>query len=374
MQREEITFKGVNLTPYADNSPDGQLTVSDGLELYNGSLRPSILSGTRSQWNGSDGSAWLLMHIHATPSYSHYIFYNSAASSVCWAKVQTGTINGTPIAISGLGKVTSISSVGNTLAVFTDKGLEYVLYDNGTYRHIGKQPPELNISFGLSGYWLDVLSSESKKKFVFDEFSQNNVTDLRKQLTFEMKDDQRITIANKAFTAINKAMEQCSAMGRFCQPFFVRAAYRRFDGTYTMLTPPVLMIPDSTGPKAVLDVKYHFAEGKSFIDYVEGYIHGRALAAALVAKIMGDTGSISNWTDIIAGVDIFVTAPVDTNPKEGESAGLYGKSPVDLPFVEWGGWYKPPVSYGIYKKAYDGAAYHQRNRRNTDNFFPLFFL
>lgn len=353
MQREEITFKGVNLTPYADNSPDGQLTVSDGLELYNGSLRPSILSGTRSQWDGSDGSAWLLMHIHATPSYSHYIFYNSTTSSVCWAEVQTGSISGTPISINGLGKVTSIASVGNTLTVFTDKGIEYVLYDNGTYRHIGKQPPELNISFGLSGYWLDVLSSESKEKFTIDQFSQDNVTDYSMQLTFESENDQRITIANKAYTAIAKAIEKCHESGRFCQPFFVRAAYRRFDGTYTMLTPPVLMIPDSTGPKAVLDVKYHYAEGESFIDYVEGYIHGRALAAALVAKIMGDTSSISNWEDIIAGVDIFVTTPVDTTPKEGESAGLYGKSLYDDPLKEWLGWYKPPVSYGIYKKAYD---------------------
>lgn len=362
MQREEITFKGVNLTPYADHSPDGQLTVSDGLELYNGSLRPSILSGTRSQWNGSDGSAWLLMHIHATPSYSHYIFYNSSTSTVCWAKVQTGTINGTPIAISGLGKVTSIASVGNTLTVFTDKGLEYVLYDNGTYRHIGKQPPELNISFGLSGYWLDVLSSESKEKFVFDEFSQNNVTDLRKQLTFEMKDDQRKTIANKAFAAINKTMEQCSTMGRFCQPFFVRAAYRRFDGTYTMLTPPVLMIPDSTGPKAVLkEGEYRVIQGKNTAEFVEGYLYGRALAAALTAKIMGDINSINSWTDIIAGVDIFVTPPADVFPKDGEAAGLYGPSIYDDPLKEWLGWYKPPVSYGVYSEAYDATSLYGRH-------------
>ena len=47
MIETEITFQGLNFTPYGDISPDGQLESCVGMEMHNGSLRPSVLDGTR---------------------------------------------------------------------------------------------------------------------------------------------------------------------------------------------------------------------------------------------------------------------------------------------------------------------------------------
>lgn len=356
MQRTEITFKGVNLTPYADNSPDGQLALSEGLELYNGSLRPSVLNGTRSRWAEDGGNSWLLLHIHTTPSYSNYIFYDKNSDSLCWADVEQETIQANPIEVPGLEKVSSVSSVGNTLVLFTSTGITYSLFENGHYKHIGMRPPEINLSFGLAGYWLDVKYSETQEQFYFDDFTSSYVSLPRKQLTFDTDSGQRKTIADKAFAAIGKAVEECNASGKFCQPFFVRAAYRRFDGSYTMLTPPVLMIPDSTGPKAIMKDNWYRLEANGGESYVKGYIYGRALAATLVASIMGDVEVMKNWTDIISGVDIFVTLPINVYSDNGEAAGLYGESVYEDSLNQWLGLYTPPQSYGIYKET-DGEAY-----------------
>lgn len=350
MQRDIITFKGVTLTPYDDNSPDGQLTASHGVELYNGSLRPSALSGTRSKWAAADGASFKLMHIHATPSYSHYIFLNKEDGQVYWVTMTEFLAANLRIDIPDLGTVTSINSVGNTLTIFTDKGIVYALYDNGIYRHIGMQPPELDACFGLIGEWVDTLYSDEQEEFQFDWFTQQNIKEESYQLNFEQENGQRATIADKAYAAIGKAVEKCVESGHFCQPFFVRAAYRRFDGTYTKLSPPVLMIPDSTGPKAVLKNFTYVKEKYGKIQAVKGYISGRTLAATLTLRAMGDTDSLASWTDIIAGVDIFATPAIDLAADSGEAIGLYGHPYyyTEDPDKKWDAYIEPPYSYGVF--------------------------
>ena len=351
MQREIINFKGVTLTPYDDNSPDGQLAFSDGVELYNGSLRPSALSGTRSKWAAADGASYKLMHIHTTPSYSHYIFLNQEDGCVYWAAMAEYLAANLKIDIPGLETVTSVNSVGNTLAIFTDKGIVYALYDNGIYKHIGMQPPELDASFGLDGEWVDTSYSEEPVEMIFDQFTHINIKDETHQLNFEKENGQRDTIASKAFGAIAKAIQKCTETGRFCQPFFVRAAYRRFDGSYTKLSPPVLMIPDSTGPKAVLKNFTYKRDGNNKVQSVNGYIFGRTLSANLVLRALGDTGSLLDWADIISGVDIFATPAVDLSDTEGEAVGLYGHTYTfgDKPDLEWSSYIEAPYSYGYFR-------------------------
>lgn len=73
MTEKQISFSGLNLTPYSDISPDGQLSASVGLEIHDGSIRPSVLAGEKYILPQSHNSAKLL-YIHSATSYSHFIF------------------------------------------------------------------------------------------------------------------------------------------------------------------------------------------------------------------------------------------------------------------------------------------------------------
>lgn len=348
-QKEQITFKGINLTPYADSSPDGQMAACAGLELYNGALRPISLNGTESRWSSADGNKYKLLHIHATTTYSHFIFVHTDTGVVYWTTEGASPVN--PILASvdapAFTQVQGATSVGNTLVLFTAEGIQYMLFKNSEYHYIGSKPPEINISFGLTGQWMDTLYSEEEDGFGTDDFTRENVKDVKTQITFDAFDDQRVTLANKVQAAMNMAIERCTEAKRFCQPFFVRAAYRRFDGSYTQLTPPVLMIPDSTGPKAVAkNVVYVVTDGA--LVGVKMHIYGRVFAAMLTGRLMERPSVLQEWEDIIQGVDIFATPMIDMRQEQKEMFGLYGNSIYDDSLQQWLGYFKPPQSYGVY--------------------------
>ena len=351
-QKEQITFKGINLTPYADSSPDGQMAACAGLELYNGALRPISLNGTESRWSSADGNKYKLLHIHATTTYSHFIFVHTDTGVVYWATEGASPVN--PILASvdapAFTQVQGATSVGNTLVLFTAEGIQYMLFKNSEYHYIGSKPPEISLSFGLSGQWLDTMYSESPEEFVADDYTKEYITDPAKQINFTTKEDHRKEIAEKVYSAMNKAVEQCYAMGRFCNPFFVRAAYRRYDGSYTQLTPPVLMIPDSTGPKAVAkDVTYVYdVDGDGTLEGFRARMYGRVFAGVLNARLLQAPVLLQEWEDIIEGVDIFVTPMFNMQEEQSETVGVYGESIYDEQLQHWLGYIKPPQSFGVY--------------------------
>lgn len=118
MTEKQISFSGLNLTPYSDISPDGQLSASVGLEIHDGSIRPSVLAGEKYILPQSHNSAKLL-YIHSATSYSHFIFQDGL--SLYWADVNNkGELSLTLLDESIPAR--SLLSVGNTLVAFAETG------------------------------------------------------------------------------------------------------------------------------------------------------------------------------------------------------------------------------------------------------------
>lgn len=327
MQETNINFTGLALTPYSDISPDGQLSVCSGLEFHGGALRPSMLDGTRYTLP-EDGRNYLMVHIHTTSSYSHFIL--SAGSDLYWADVKEGDLN-----VSRIGSFngfSSANSVGNTLVILTSEGIHYSLWKDGNYNYIGQNPPEIGMSFGLSTSVYERPADAGSVVIVPDLDYMNDNT----QILISNKDDQRKYITDVVWSAINRVIEGCSENNRFCMPFFVRAAYRRFDGSYTMLTAPILMIPDSTGPKA------YFSFEKAESRKLTGKVYARAWSSLLVARLSSSFAvDIESWGDIISSLDIFVSPQVMRADSSEELYVLYGRKENDLT------WHRPPSSYSI---------------------------
>lgn len=329
MQETNITFSGLALTPYSDISPDGQLSACIGLESHGGALRPSLLEGKRYTPPAEDGTSYILIHVHTTSSYSHFIFRRD--DTLYWSEVAEGQY--TPQPLGTYTGLSSVNTVGNTLVVLTSSGLHYLLWKEGEYKYIGQQPPEIGLSFGLSISTYERESDEGNIEILPSYFDFG----MSGPVSFSSEDGQILFLKNVVFGAMNKVIEGCLQNGMFCMPFFVRAAYRRFDGSYTMLTSPVLMIPDSTGPKVYFTLEEYEQER------LHGKVTGRAWASVLIASLSGSFGAdMQAWSDVISSVDIFISPQVMRADTSGQVYGMYGIVPGNSLVSR-----EPPVSYGI---------------------------
>lgn len=342
MQETNITFKGLALTPYSDVSPDGQLSACVGLEFHGGSLRPSVLGGTEYTLP-KDANTYRMVHIHTTSAYSHFIL--SSGSTLYWADVKQGAL--TTAEVGSFPGFTSVNSVGNTLVVLSSSGIHYCLWKDGGYSYIGQNPPEIDMSFGLQTTMYDNVSDQGTITIVPEGSYSANPSS---QIVIDDSDNQRQYITDTVWAAINKVMDRCAENNRFCMPFFVRAAYRRYDGSYTRLTAPVLMIPDSVGPKAL------FTFSSIQKDKVSGKVYGRAWASQLVASIASSFASaMESWADIISSVDIFVSPQVMRADTAETISLLYGTTDGES------GFRYPPSSYGIASFSSSGTDFVKKN-------------
>lgn len=99
---------------------------------------------------------------------------------------------------------------------------------------------------------------------------------------------------------INKFINEKGALNnKFIYPFFVRYATRLYDGSYSYISSPILMTPNSGYAPCV---SYGNGEDKLRI---------YAWVAQLQQKVILPK-EVDSWKDLIVGVDIFVSAPIYT--------------------------------------------------------------
>ena len=252
-----------------------------------------------------------LVFVHRTTSFVHYLYITST-NALCYTDGAgaTSELEGT------YADLLSIQNVGNTLICLTERGMFYYLWDVAAddYKYIGTKPPFPVLAFGLKGEfvktdWVELDMPE--KNYVRDpsnplELSENN-----------------LEYANTALMGmVSKFIrEESTEKNRFLYPFFIRYAYRLYDGTTTMLSAPILMIPSSgITPFAVYKPKPVIA---SFVDAYFGY--DTCIAAVLCGidySIDGLDSSARNWTDIVKSIDIFISEPIYTFDYNGEITGL----------------------------------------------------
>ena len=121
------------------------------------------------------------------------------------------------------------------------------------------------------------------------------------------------SIQEGAFTAVlgdllMVAKEKIMSKGMFYQPFMVRYALRLFDGSYVYHSAPVPMIPSYVIPTSQISNKKN-VDGKIFEFQSLTYLRAFLLQYCIID--FNDV-EMAKWEDIIAGVDIFVSAPIYT--------------------------------------------------------------
>lgn len=149
---KDIKYSGYTTVPSDYECPDGQLTTSLNLVSEDHQLktlpRPKVIK--RLSPDETDGIP-IISFIHKTSSFTHYILYNRQTSRFLWmdhrddapALIKDVTVE--PDSFS------HINAVGNTLLIFSDTEIRYLLWKEGDYVNLGNHLPNIELSFGLIG-------------------------------------------------------------------------------------------------------------------------------------------------------------------------------------------------------------------------------
>lgn len=307
---KEIQYTGFSASPSDYECPDGSLAVSINLLPEDGALQPVLpptveISG--------DIDAGECVFIHKTSGYEHYITRNG--TSYTWfnkttpdKKENIGVING----------YINVNSVGNTLIFLTETGMQYYLWKGGSigYLYLGAKIPECPLSFGLQGELVRT-----------DEFTINFNSISEGDVFKEFSDDNKTKVTDQVLAKVNKFIaEESTNKGRFIYPFFIRYAYRLYDGSLTMHSAPILMIASSDLSPQVF---WNHIRGKG--SYKEAVMRVVAMVHKLDYAVIEQSyiNNLSNWKDIVRSVDVFCSKPIYTYDQNGKCERFAASSEID---------------------------------------------
>lgn len=253
-------------------------------------------------------SGHTLLYVHKYNGAPRYI--TESGGSLYWHKSVSELVS---LAVSS---PVAVTSVGNTLVVNTADGLNYLLWDGAQYKSIGTTVPEIPVTFSLYGGTNDT-SQYTEKYYRFPEDALDGIIIKRFSPNGEISgskvaeghsEDFKTTLIGMVSARLNELKE----MKRFSFPFWARYAIRLYDGTYTHISQPFLLMPtvranwdiftcgDDGEPRSMPGE----AGGWAAVNYKPYY-------AGLKYQI-GNHELLNDWQDIIAGVDVFVSEEVKT--------------------------------------------------------------
>lgn len=296
---KELKYNGYTASPSDYECHDGDLSVAINFVPEDGTVKPVFPPVIDTEATSSTGTC---VYIHKSSGHTRYIVRDG--NSFSWYEKETskkltsiGTVN----------EYIKVTSVGNTLIFLTENGLVYYLWKGGTtgYLLLGSKIPECPIAFGLQG---EVIRTD-EFSISFDSISEGSIWN-------EFSDNNKTRITDQVLAKVNKFIaEESTNKGKFIYPFFVRYAYRLYDGSLTMHSSPVLMIASSdlapqvfwthiTGKGSYTDAKLRVCAAVHTLDY----------AVILQSRL----DMLKKWGDIVRSVDIFISKPIYTYDQNGK--------------------------------------------------------
>ena len=358
--QQSIRYKGLSLTPDEMAVENGALSLCGNLELHDGALRPSIVTGTPlSQPLTINGVVAKILYVHETGNYRHLI---AIASSAIYWFLQDGSLGATtPIkSFDYEASVLSVNSIGNTLIIVATDGIHYALWVDGGYKNLPQKPPFVEITFSISDDYpenysnggVDAEGSANGFREAFQQttYSCNDVFDkVKMSLTdfmngdvecLTIKEDKQSDLTQSIYALVNRTNNLIARKGRFYANFFVRYCYRMFDGSMIMHSSPVFIpvqIPDSYMVLSANAFSFNATDGviNTYDDFTfqreDGKNNTSRVHITKVAFIYyprnvdlkytildAKRNELEKWKDVIKSVDIFITPPisnVDTSEK-----------------------------------------------------------
>ena len=305
---KEIKYSEITTVPPDNTCSDGDAALLLNLIPEDGALKPVMppkeVMALQAKMH--------ITYIHKTTSFRHYIIYDEANKKLVW------TSDGktfTDLYTLGDVPLHQVNAIGNTLMALTADGTHYFLWDNATqgYKHLGTHLPELPITFGLKG---EVVKTE---EFNVDLSEHEDVGENNK-VTFGESNTKKVT--NEVLAKVNKFIaEESVAKGRFIFPFFVRYAFRLYDGSLTMHSAPILMQCSTKVAPEVLLSRLRIEHGDR-LDNFDCFVTAALCKLDYQVSSRSALEELKNWKDIVKSVDIFISKPIYTYDQNGKCTGI----------------------------------------------------
>lgn len=312
MMNKDIEFVGISNAPSDYSAQDGVMSHLVNLIPEEGELK--AVGKGKCLWNVND--KYRLLFVHSVTSESeHYIFFKDNTLYYQMSPTARDGDSGFKEIgyVAGLPKIVS---VGNTLIAYSENEMRYFLWkedkDTGVfvYKNLGTHLPELNLSFGLQestyikGWSLDESNSLPQKLTFKTKWDEAQNLDWMKEENQRDLEQQLCVIANMIIANNTK-------YGQFIFPFFVRYAYRLYDGTtLTMHSAPILMTPSTFEPMYLIAPELDVGNSETKINI-------SCTPCRLLCNVLSDASALENFSDIIKSVDIFISAPIYTYKQSG---------------------------------------------------------
>ena len=393
---KEIPLKGLSSTRNDYECEDGELQVCHNAVNTGDGLRPIQQAETIEELP----AGWVgLVFVHHTSQGDIYIMVDGESNA--WWKKKGDEGNGTEITEPGTGLFAEgeyqITSVGNVLVVnfmgsdgsAGSNGLHYYRWKENLegYKYIGQAPPDIGLEFsavhysgtinasgGVSyddGFWIQTHNQNVTIKFRADmQFTQGSM------LSYEEAFEDYPEWLDHLLGRINETKAEMRRHGLFLEKFFVRTAYRLYDGTYIMQSAPVLIAPSMEDNPLIWPYKITATLKK---DASGNYYWELAVVAKLMVKafVLGvkatasteDKERLKDWEDVIDRICVFITPQMQSYteaPKHMvltrkekiptyEASGIYFEKVEDKTVIDGEG--IDTLTSGISRQAWEQGVY-----------------
>lgn len=298
---KEVEYNGYSASPSDYGCVDGDLAMSLNALNEEGALRP-VLQPKRVLYTSS-GS--VVKCVHETGIYTHYIIIED--NDIKYKKDNILTpIHAFPSNI----EIYQITPIGNTLVVLTSDGMYYFLWKENKYISLGNELPELNVSPYISTQIMNATNIKQNFKLDFEMDSdelgvkidfeeKGNLTDVdNPSKVANLSSTDKTSISEKVFPVVNTCSKALKEKGYFLEPFYIRFAYRMYDGSHVKHTAPVLLVPTTWG-KPIMAVNE--SNGEFYFNPI--------FSLSTLHYDINDV-NMEYWGDIITHIDVFVTEPL----------------------------------------------------------------
>lgn len=310
---KEIKYGGYTAVPSDYECPDGDLALS--LNLINESGHLVAVNPPKTILNLQSGEK--VIYIHNVTGQNNYILLRGNADQsfeLFWLEKKDGTTDtATAEHIVTMEGLLDVSSIGNTLIFALKTGLKYIIWKDSDYSILGTRPPFISIDFGMSF----VGNAVEHKEYDLPAMCAPAYPRPRK-----VTDSQLAELTQAIYGLLNPVVtDKIISRGYFYQPFFVRYAYRLYDGTYSWHSAPILMLPNVMPPWIGYadDGSAATASGDSTI---KATFTTRIPYFSLDYRILSDgLDELKMWTGLVVGIDIFVSAPIYTYDQSKDLTG-----------------------------------------------------
>lgn len=309
----QLTFnKGMGNALSDSLCPDDELRVEVDMVWRGGEHHP--VQEPSAMFSGAVTPA--IVYVHRTSAFVHYVALQKEAGddvyTLCWFEESDGGI--TPItSLEGIKcnsvEGVSITSIGNTLIVSDDAGINYFVWDvvNVKYKFLGDKVPEPKLEFSLVREVNGSTLMDARNDASVEGIVSFDLSGIAREYDFHGIDAGRQDDYNNLVVGLySKNMSDIKKDKKaFANPFFIRYAVELYDGSYTNISVPILLFPgiwensfvsawyDSDVRKFRMATQYRLLLYKATLDY-EG------------------------WEDIVKDVVVFVSDEVDIHNTDAD--------------------------------------------------------